>query len=139
LVRAAIRKLRSDGYAFTFTELSGVPNSVVLDHLSRSHIVLQEFYCLTPGILGMEALASGNAVLMSANHRLNSELPEDSDQAWIPTLSWEIYDKLKELLDNPSRIEDYAAKGRDYVERHYNFETVRQTYLTAFEARGIPY
>lgn len=139
LVRAAIKKLKSEGYLFKFTELSGVPHSVVLEHLSKSHIVLQEFYCLTPGVLGIEALASGNAVLMSANNRLNYELPEDSNDAWIPTMSWEIFDKLKSLLDNPSRIEQYAKRGRQYVERHYNLTSVRETYLGAFDQRGIPY
>jgi glycosyltransferase involved in cell wall biosynthesis len=138
LVRAAIKKLRSEGYSFKFTELSGVPNYVVLEQLLHSHIILQEFYCLTPGILGIEALASGNAVLMSASHRLNPELPEDSDDAWIPTMSWEIYDKLKMLLDNPSLIEQYAKQGRQYLERNYNFEKAQEIYLSACEEKGIP-
>jgi glycosyltransferase involved in cell wall biosynthesis len=137
-VRAAVRKLKSEGYNFKITELSGVPNHVVLERLQDSHIVLQEFFCLTPGILGMEALASGNAVLMSASYQLNPELPEDSDSAWLPTMSWDIYDKLKSLLDNPSRIEQIAKAGRAYVERHYNFNTVQKFYLSACQERGIP-
>jgi glycosyltransferase involved in cell wall biosynthesis len=138
LVRAAVRRLQREGYNFKYSELSGVPNHVILERLKESHIVLQEFFCLTPGILGMESLATGNAVLMSANHRINPELPEDSDSAWLPTMSWEIYDKLKSLLDNPSTIEHYAQSGRSYLERHYNFDTVQQYYLSALKERGIP-
>jgi hypothetical protein len=139
MVRAAVKKLKSEGFDFEYIELQGVPNTEVLEQLKRSHIVLQEFYCLTPGILGIEALALGNAVLMSANSEMNPELPEGSDDAWIPTLAWQISDKLRALLENPVLIEEYAARGRTYVETNFDLPKAREVYLSAFKERNIPF
>ncbi len=139
LVRAVIKKLRAEGYRFNYLELNNVTNSVVLQNLKNSHIVLQEFYSLTPGMLGIEALATGNAVLMSANHEVNYELPQDSAKAWLATSSWQIYDHLKRLLDNPSLIQEYATQGRQFVEKHYDLEKVRAYYHNALSERGIPF
>jgi glycosyltransferase involved in cell wall biosynthesis len=139
MVRAAVKQLKSEGFDFDYIELQGVPNSEVLEQLKRSHIVLQEFFCLTPGILGLEALAFGNAVLMSANTNMNPELPEGSDDAWIPTLSWQLSDKLRMLLKNPEMIGDYAQRGRKYVERYFVLPKAQEVYLKAFRDRGIPF
>lgn len=139
LVRAAVKKLRLEGFDFTYVELLDVPNHVVLEALGKSHIVLQEFYFSTIGVLGVEALARGNAVLVSADRVVNPELPEDCEGAWVVTHYWEIYDNLKYLLENPHLIEQYARCGREFVAKHYDFPQAREYYRAAFEKHQVPF
>ena len=101
--------------------------------------MLQEFYCLVPGVLGIEALARGNAVLMPASHDLNPELPADCADAWVVTPYWRIHDHLKALLDHPARAEEYALRGRAFVERHYSFAAARASYQADFASHGVPF
>ena len=100
LVNAAIKRLKIDGYKFKYEELRNLKNIEILNKLEKSHIVLVQFYCLMPGILGIEALSKGNAVLMSASTKLNPELPNNVKDAWLITHYYEIYNNLKYLLDN---------------------------------------
>lgn len=139
LVRAALKKLQTEGYRFNYKELIGVPNSVVLEELGKSHIVLQEFYCITPGTLGVEALARGNAVLMAASHDINPDLPADSKQAWLATSYFQIYDHLKLLLEKAELVEAYAKQGREFIERHYALDNAADYYRDAFEKNNIPF
>ncbi len=126
LVRAAIKRLREEGYKFEYIELQNVPNEVVLEHLRTSHIVLNHFYGFTICVFGIEAMANHCAVLMSADPSIEEGLPEDSKDAWLITKYWQIYDNLKFLLDNPEKIKYYADKGFEFAYRNYTYESVRE-------------
>ena len=137
LVRAAVKQLHEQGYQFKYVEMQGVPHEQVMAALSKSHVVLQEFYCIAPGAFGIEALACGNVVLMAANADINPELPPDCQSAWIPTRYWQIQDKLKFILDNREVMKEYSLRGRAFVERHYSLESARNTFQAYFAEAGI--
>lgn len=111
LVRAAIKKLRLEGYDFDYVELCGVPNEVVLRELASAHIVLNEFYAFVPGVFGIEALAAHCALLTSADETIEPALPAGANEAWLVTTYWQVYDHLKLLLDERRLIKAYADKG----------------------------
>lgn len=137
LVRAAVKKALDEGYNIEYRELIGMPNTEIIRNLRESHIVLQEFYFICPGILTMEALACGNAVLCAASPELNPELPEDAASAWLPTRYWQVYDNFKILLDNPDKIEELARAGRRFVEDHYAVKKAAVRYKEMFLESGI--
>lgn len=137
LVRAAIKKLKIEGYHFDYIELVNVSHSKVRELLSRSHIVLNQFYALSPGLFGIEAMAAGNAVLMSADPDLNPELPDEGRDAWIITHYWEIYDKLKMLFENRELIREYAMRGRAFIETHYTLDKAREYFFDIFKKEGV--
>ena len=122
LVRAAIKKLELEGYKFEYIELVNVPNDVVLEHLKSAHIVLNQFYAFAPGLYGIESMANHTAVLMSADPKIETTLPQDSNDAWMITGYWEVYDNLKYLLDNPQKIKYYADRGYEFTYKHYTYE-----------------
>jgi hypothetical protein len=111
LVRAAIAKLKKEGYPIDYEELMGVSNETVLRELRSSHIVLNEFYALVPGLFGVEAMASYCALMTSADENLEKDLPPGSNNAWFVTRNFEVYDNLKTLLDNPTLMKKYAEAG----------------------------
>ncbi len=111
LVRSAIHRLRHERYVFDYVELIGVSNKAVLQELRDAHIVLNEFYSLLPGLFGVEAMASHCALITSADERLEPSLQSGSNQAWLVTRPFEIYDNLKSLLDHKDRIKPLADSG----------------------------
>lgn len=118
LVRAAIAKLKCEGYSFEYIELINVPNDRVLDELKNAHIVLNQFYAFVPGIFGVEAMSSHCALLTSADESIETDLPIGSNKAWVVTRYFEIYDNLKKLLDNTQLIKPQADAGYSWVKKY---------------------
>ena len=124
LVRAAIKKLQMENYVFDYVELHNVKNKIVLEHLKTADIVLNQFYSFIPALFGIEAMASNCAVLMSADPSIDSDITENSENAWLITKYWEIYDNLKYLLDNPNKIKFYADNGYEYAKKYHTSEVM---------------
>jgi hypothetical protein len=114
--------------------LIGVSNKQVLEVLNRSHIVLNQFYCFLPGTFGIEAMATGNAVLMSAEYE---GMPNGANDAWFKTGYWQVYDNLKYLLDNPHKIEEYAKAGHNYVQKNFSIAANQKYFNELFQNQGI--
>lgn len=118
VVRAAVHRLKAEGYDFEYRELIDVPHARVLASLREAHIVLNEFYAFMPGVFGVEAMASGCALLTRADESIETDLPAGSNSAWIVTTAADIYANLRRLLDDPDLIAPQAAAGRAWVEEH---------------------
>jgi hypothetical protein len=115
LVRSAITRLRKENYNFQYVELQKSANTYVLKELRTAHIVLNEFYAHVPGVLGIEAMANYCALMTAADERIETDLPAGSNQAWLSTKSYEVYDNLKYLLDNPEQQIKYAESGYQWA------------------------
>lgn len=122
LVRAAIDKLRNEGYDFEYVELIGVPNATVKSELARAHIALNQFYGFTPAVFGAEALMRKCVVMMSSDERVETDLPDGSHHAWVVTRHFEVYDKLKHLLNHPNGLEEIAARGQEWAREHASLD-----------------
>jgi len=129
IVRAAIKKLRVEGYQFIYTELIGIPNERVLELLRESHIVLNEFYAFVPGFFGIEAMASHCALVTSGDPHIETSLPLDAEGAWMITKYWQVYDNLKFLLDNPEKVKLYADAGYEWTKKHWTYSVVKKKLL----------
>lgn len=118
VVRAAIARLRSEGYEFDYRELQGVPHEEVLRQLGEAHIVLNEFFAFVPGVFGVEAMAAGCALLTRADETIETGLPTGSNAAWSVTNTADLMANLRQLLDEPETIEPLARRGRQWVIDH---------------------
>jgi hypothetical protein len=136
IIRAAIKKLKVIGYTFEYKELINVPNEVVLEHLRNTHIVVNELYAFVPGVFGIEAMASHCALITSADRYIEASLPEGANEAWLVTKYWEIFDNLKQMLDEPSLIKTYADKGFDWTFKNCR-ETVSRQHVASLIAQKI--
>jgi hypothetical protein len=126
IVRAAIKKLQVMGYDFDYVEIIGMPNTVVLEHLKESHIVINELYAFVPGLFSVEAMAAHCAVITSADRNLEPTLPEGANEAWFVTKYWEMFDHLKLLLDQPELIKKYADSGYEWAYKNCRTSQSRQ-------------
>lgn len=119
LVRAAVAALRAEGLDFEYIELIGVPHEEVQRQLRRAHIVLNEFYSYMPGVFGIEAMASGAVLLTSADQRIETDLPEGSNEAWVVTPHHEVTTRLREVLHaTPEELLSKALAGQNWVRQH---------------------
>lgn len=121
LVRTAIQNLKSAGYDFEYVELIGVDNESVRRTLASAHIVLNQFYAYVPGVFGIEALASNCVVLMSADERVEPDLPKGSNLAWIVTTYEQVEENLKRVLDHPSQMAGQAKRGQNWALENVSF------------------
>lgn len=119
LVRAAVAALQAEGFEFEYIELIGVPHEEVKLQLQRAHIVLNEFYSYMPGVFGIEAMASGAVLLTSADQRIETDLPDGSNEAWVVTHHHEVTTRLREVLQaGPERLLAQAIAGQRWVREH---------------------
>lgn len=114
-VHRAVAALRDEGFDFDYRELIGVPNAQVREAVRSAHIVLNQFYTFVPGVFGVEALAAGAAVLMSADERLEPSLPPGSHLAWLVTRPDQVTDHLRSLLTDRAAIAGYSERAVDWV------------------------
>jgi len=134
LVRSVVKMLKSEGYEFQYIELINVTHEEVVKVLNQSHIVLNQFYTILPGIFGNEAMATGNAVLMSAK---SDSYPYLFNNAWFETEDWQIYYNLKFLLEHPEKIIEYARNGFEYIYRNFTITAVKEYLENIFNENGI--
>jgi len=137
LVRAAIKKLESDGFDFEYVELVGMSHDHIKDALAKSHIVLNQFYSFCHGTFGVEAMLSYNCMLTSADPELTHELFPKAEEAWMVTHYYQIYDHLRILLEHPDSIQGYAERGLQYASLHFSSESCRHQFLDALEREGV--
>ncbi len=121
-VMAAIKKLELENYKFEFKLLTGVDNNEIQEELDRTHIALNEFYTYVPGIFGIEAMEANCLLLTSASKKLEPTLFDGCDEAWVPTMYYEIYENLKFYLDNIEEAKNRANSGTLWAKRFCSHE-----------------
>lgn len=119
IVRAAVAALREEGYEFEYIELIRQPHAEVKASLERAHIVLNQFYAEVPGVFGVEALAAGCVVMMSARPEAVGLTEADGDQdPWVVTRHHQIHRNLRALLDDRSSWRTQGELGIEWVRSH---------------------
>ena len=137
LVRAAITRLKKENYKFEYKEAKFSKNSLILEELKSTHIVLDEFYACTVGVFSVEAMANCCALMNSADEFIETDLPKGSNNAWIVTKNYEIYDKLKFLLDNVHVQAEYAEKGYNWALQHESQSAASKKFETLLKLTNI--
>jgi len=155
LVRAAIKKLQIEGYNFEYIEVFNRSNEEVLELLKKAHIVLNQFYALAPGTLGLESLANYCVVLQSADYReyislyledaphlidpKDLEINEDDYEniPWVVTKYYDVYFKLKFLLDNKQLLKKIAENGYNFTYKYFSDEFAKKYLKIILNKNGI--
>lgn len=133
LVRAAVSRLKKEGFEFEYMELQGVRNSEVISHLRKAHVVLNEFYAFVPGVFGVEGLANSCVVLTRASHVHDPTIPGNPEEAWIPTEPNKVYDNLRWVLEHPSKLERIATSGYNWALDYAHEATGGQSFAKELE------
>lgn len=113
----AVERLEEQGHRFRFELLEGVENWVLKEKLTEAEIVLDQFILPGYGLLAVEAMASGCAVLGSAIPGYNG-FPDDCPV--VTTTPETLGENLRRILEDAELRRDLARQGRRYVEEHHD-------------------
>jgi len=129
-VNTAIEKLREEGYEFDFEIVQDMPNQEFRKKLTESDIVVDQLLLPAHGLLAVEAMATGNAVLGSVVPEFNEK---SEDIPVMTTTPDTLYENLRYLLENPEERYEMAERGRPYITEHHHYKTVATDILDSLD------
>lgn len=114
--------------------LKNVPFAEYIKIMKRTNILLDQCYSYGYGMNALEALAMGKVVFSGNEDGLNEEYGiEKSPVINLIADKQYIVERLEELINNPSKIESLAKKGRDYAMRYHDCPVVAARYVNILE------
>lgn len=128
VIQAAVETLRTEGFDFDYIELSGQPNSVILEHLARCTFVVDELYSdsLLAG-LGTEAAHFGKATLVGSLPSLAETMLGVRDMPPPPCEFFHDGNPLpgmRRLLQDTSYARQLGQHAKDHVTTHWSTEAI---------------
>lgn len=118
LIRKAISSLKEKGYEFDYTELTNVPNEVVIDELLATDIVVDELYSDNyAGIFALEGLMAKKVVVVCgyALDHLNRFVPEWARAPSAYGNPDDLVTILEKLLNDSAARESYRLRAQNYI------------------------
>jgi len=132
---SVVKELSEEGLQFQFKNINNIPNSEVRKLLTEADILLDELYMHGPGMLGMEAMASGCCVMV----KYLETSPGCFKPPVVSITSDNLKSKLRELIQNKSLREELIKKGRSYVEKNNNAKNVCNLILNSINSYNYDY
>jgi hypothetical protein len=129
VIRSVIKKLEIEGYNIEYIELFGKKSLEVIAELRKAHIGINQLYSYLPSVFGIECMANHVALITSADRLIEKDLPAGSEDAWIQTKYWNLYENLLYLLNKPEEIQKQATKGYNFVYKNYHINVIREVLL----------
>ena len=121
-VVAAVERLIEDGYELEFLSFDNIPNSEYRFLQAQADIVVEELIRGTWGSTAVECMALGKPVVTYVRAdweaRYYRLFPETEPLPFINANKWTIYERLKEVLDDPTKLAEYGRKSRDFAVAH---------------------
>ncbi len=114
---AVIRAVRKLGDRVRFKLLHGISRAEALKWIERCDIFLDQFVLGHYGVAAIEAMALGKPVL---GYIKESAVEKYPGLPIVNTTQEEIAYRIKELLREPSLLEELGKRGRGYVEERHD-------------------
>jgi hypothetical protein len=131
-IASIVQKVCVDYPNVLYTELTEVPNYVVLTNIARSHIIIDQMYSDTYFAgLGTEAASLGVAVLVGSYGcaELDSFLDKSSRPPAVIVHPDEIEDALGRLIIDQQYRHTVADECRNFVDSKWSIEDVSERFL----------
>jgi hypothetical protein len=136
LVRAAVKRLQSEGAIFEYVELVRQPHQAVLSALARCDIVVDQLFSDTPVAgLATEACAAGKPVIVGGYlwDQLDEAMPSVPLPRTVRTHPDSLSDALATLVGDPSLRRQIGSEARDFVEHNWTAQRVAERYIRLLE------
>jgi hypothetical protein len=117
----AVKKLQDEGVDFEFTLLEGLTHEKLLAVLADADIVIDQLRIGWYGVLSVEAMALGKAVIAYIRDDLVGEVPQG---VLVNANPLTIEDRLRELISDHDRRVSLGKAARAFVERYHDADVV---------------
>ena len=111
-VRAAILQLQDEGFDIEYSELQGVPNSVVRSAVSQADIAIDQLYCDRPGAaFSLECISAGVLCIVGSPHAdwLKNHYRHSKIQPCYLIDPGDLVQSLRHYLQNPVERTELAS------------------------------
>lgn len=131
-----LQREAKDDDRIVFTGL--VKGTIISELYSNAYIFLLPSHLEGMANSLLEAMSFGNCCLVS-------DIPENTEVVenhgvWFETKnSRQLKERLQELLDNPSLVEDYRRTAADFILNRYNWDTIVEQMLEIYQGHIIDY
>ena len=128
-IEAAIKRLKEEGYKIDYQRMQRLPNEKVLQAIQEADLVIDQLIMGWYAMFAMEAMASGKPCVCYIREDLIDSFARigclnRNDIPFISASTETIYEKLKNLLDNPELLNVFGKKSREYVTKYHSYETI---------------
>jgi len=120
----AVEQLRREGLAFEFQMIEGLSNEQARAAYERADIIVDQLRIGWYGVLAIEAMALGKAVVSYVRDDLTHHLTDQPPLAIANPNT--ITDVLRELVSDRDKRRQVAARGRAFCESYHSADVVAQ-------------
>lgn len=132
IIRQAIEKLKRKGYQIDFVEITGQPNEVVLDELSRCDFIVDQLYSDTPmATFATEAAFFAKPAVVGGyySQMIKDDIPANA----IPPSLYCHPDEIEEAIEKMIVDVDYRTRlsmeAHKFVTENWSSKKVAEKYL----------
>jgi glycosyltransferase involved in cell wall biosynthesis len=136
-VLSVVEKLQSEGIRIEFRLVENVPHEEAREIYRWADVVIDQLRTGWYGVLAVEAMALGKAVVCYIRDDLKHYLPHPPPLAVANPDN--LYSVLKDLALHPEEVRSLGQRGRMYVEELHDAEKVIDILLRIYEAEGNPF
>ena len=132
VIRQAVQSLKQKGHSIDYVEITGRPNSEVLQELAKCDFIVDEIYSDTPmAVFATEAAFAGKPAVVGSYYvnQIKDDLPTDNMPPSMfchPDLLEASMEKL--IVDHQFR-EELGKKAQEFVITNWSAKKVAQHYL----------
>jgi glycosyltransferase involved in cell wall biosynthesis len=135
----AIDNLKKEGLDFEFRLIQGLSNKEAQEAYKEADIIIDQLRIGWYGVLSVEAMALGKAVICYIRDDLIEENFPLTNRPFCIANPDTIIDNLRELILSPKLRQDYAEKGYEYCRNVHDSDKIALQYIDLYEkARKEP-
>lgn len=136
-ILSAVDKLKAEGIKIDFRLVEGVPNDEARELYKWADVVIDQLRIGWYGVLAVEAMALGKAVVSYIRDDLKHYLPYPLPL--VVANPDNLYHVLKYLAHNPEEVRSLGLRGRKYVEQLHDAAKVTDVLLQLYDAEENPF
>jgi len=132
-VLAAVEQLKSEGLAFDFRLLSGIPHEEARKVYREADIVVDQLLIGATGVMTLEAWALGKAVVTNLRPDLFEPFYETTDLPVANANPDTIVDVLRATIKDADMRQDLSKRGRTLVEARHDIDRVIDRFIEVYD------
>jgi len=133
-VHMAIERLRNNGLKFEFKYIRRLTQKEMYIAIANADIYIDELQVGCHGVTAVETMAAGKPTLTYIREDLVEKFPSE-----LPIVNVNpdtLYEKLKELIENPELRRNTGIASRKYVEKYHASSVVADDLLSIYRDIG---
>ena len=134
MLRAAEKVQRKYADMVELVKVESVPFEEYQDTMNSCHIMLDQLYGYSPAMNALLAMSKGMVVVGGGEEETYDILEEKELRPIINVVPEEedVYNKLEQLILNPSIIPVLSQQSIDFIRRHHDYVKVAEEYVKVF-------